>query len=142
MYNFCVINKVVVRYLDGKVIRGSTADFHPDRDVFHVTVTTAESTKSVEVKLKDLKAVFFVKELLGLDKHRTKKKTTFEEMKDKKLIGKKVKVEFIDGEILCGLTMGYSPQRKGFFFNPIDPDTNNERIFAIMKAVKEVTVYE
>ena len=92
--------------------------------------------------MSELKAVFFVRELLGLDKYRQKVKRTFEEIKDKKLIGKKVKIEFNDGEVLYGLTLGYSPHRKGFFLNPIDPESNNERIYAIMSAVKDVTVYE
>ena len=38
--------------------------------------------------------------------------------------------------------MGYSPQRRGFFFSPIDPESNNERIFAILSAVKDISFYD
>ncbi|MBA7544798.1 hypothetical protein ES705_37159 [subsurface metagenome] len=58
------------------------------------------------------------------------------------MIGRKVKVEFTDGEVLFGITLGYSANRRGFFFTPIDPESNNERIFAIINAVKDITFYE
>jgi hypothetical protein len=142
VYNLFVVNKVVVRYQDGRIERGSTADFHPAEDVFHIITKEYGQTKTIKVKVQELKAVFFVKELLGKSKHTPKVKRTFDEVKDKKLIGKKIKVEFNDGEVLYGVTLGYSPHRKGFFLNPIDPESNNERIYAIMSAIKEVTVYE
>jgi len=135
-------NRVVVRYLDGRIERGYTADFQPHKEVFHLVVKGETEDKSIAVKIANLKAVFFVKELHGLDKSRPVVKRSFEELKDEKLIGKKVKVEFVDGEVLQGLTLGYSPQRRGFFFTPIDPESNNERIFAVLSAVKDITFFE
>jgi len=128
-------NKVVVRYLDGEVNQ-------PGKDVFHLVVKEDGGDRSIAVKMAALKAVFFVKELGGLDKSRPVVKRTFDQVKDQKLIGKKVKVEFVDGEVLYGLTLGYSPQRRGFFFTPIDPESNNERIFAVLSAVKDIRFYE
>jgi hypothetical protein len=135
-------NKVVVHYLDGHLERGYTSDFLPTKELFHLIVKEGGKDKSVPVKLINLKAVFFVKELLGKKRVRPVQKKTFEEIADKTLIGKKVHVEFVDGESLYGLTMGYSPQRRGFFFSPIDPESNNERIFAILSAVKDITFYD
>jgi len=135
-------NKVVVRYLDGEVKRGYTTDLQPGKDVFHLVVKEDGGDRSIAVKMAALKAVFFVKELGGLDKSRPVVKRTFDQVKDQKLIGKKVKVEFVDGEVLYGLTLGYSPQRRGFFFTPIDPESNNERIFAVLSAVKDIRFYE
>jgi len=135
-------NKVVVHYLDGRVERGHTSDFQPIKEIFHIITKDEGKDKSLPIKLVNLKAVFFVKELTG--KHRTRPviKKTFDDFKDKALVGKKVKVEFNDGETLYGLTLGYSPQRRGFFFTPLDPESNNERIFAILSAVKDITFYE
>jgi hypothetical protein len=145
-YDSCIeytmSNKVVIRYQNGKVERGYTTDFQPGKEVFHLVIKGEKEDKAIAVKMNDLKAVFFVKELHGMDKSRPVVKRTFDEVKDKKLIGKKVKVEFTDGEALYGLTMGYSPQRKGFFFSPIDPESNNERIFAVLTAVKQISFYE
>jgi len=134
-------NKVVIHYLNGNVERGYTTDFQPNKEVFHLVVKD-NGEKSILVKILNLKAVFFVKKLNGLSKTRFKTKRSFEEIKDKKLIGKKVRVEFTDGEILCGLTLGYSADRRGFFFTPIDTEGNNERIFAVLNAVKDITFYE
>ncbi len=134
-------NKVVVHYLDGNVERGYTTDFQPNKEIFHLIVED-NGEKSLPVKIINLKAVFFVKNLKGLNKTRVKAKKSFEEIKDKKSIGRKVKVEFTDGEVLFGLTLGYSANRRGFFFTPIDPESNNERIFAIINAVKDITFYE
>lgn len=135
-------NRVVIRYLDGRIERGYTTDFQPHKEVFHLTVKGEKEDKSIPVKMANLKAVFFVKELHGMNKDRPVVKRTFEDVKDQKLIGKKVKVEFIDGEVLQGLTLGYSPQRRGFFFTPIDSESNNERIFAVLSAVKDITFHD
>lgn len=135
-------NKVVVHYLDHRIERGYTSDFKPDKTIFHLVVKEGEKEKSIPVKISNLKAVFFVKELTGKSRTRPVEKKTFEDIKDQNLVGRKVKVEFIDGEVLYGLTMGYSPQRQGFFFTPIDPESNNERIFAVLNAVKDITFYD
>jgi hypothetical protein len=128
--------------MDGRIARGSTTDFMPNRDIFHIVSKEGEKSKTSAIKMSELKAVFFVKELEGLDKDRPVIKRDFDDVGDKKLIGKKVKVTFIDGEELLGLTLGYSPQRRGFFFTPIDPESNNERIFAVLTAVKDIEFYE
>lgn len=135
-------NRVVVRYINGTIERGYTTDFMPGKDVFHLTTKGEKEQRTVAVKMAELKAVFFVKELTGMNSDRPVIKRTFNEVKDQKLIGKKVKVEFNDGEVLYGITLGYSPQRRGFFFTPIDPESNNERIFAVLSAVKEITFHE
>lgn len=137
-----MVNKIVIHYLDGRLERGYTTDFQPHKEVFHLIVKENEKEKSLPVKMTNLKAVFFVKQLMGKTRTRPVVKKTFEEFKDKSLVGKKVKVEFNDGEVLYGLTVGYSPQRRGFFFTPIDPESNNERIFAILSAVKDITFYD
>jgi hypothetical protein len=49
-----------------------------------------------------------------------------------------VEVTFADGEILVGSTMGYDPNRQGFFLFPVDPKSNNMRVYAVCSAVKQV----
>jgi len=44
-----------------------------------------------------------------------------------------------EGEFgLMGFTVGYAPDRPGFFFVPCDPESNNLRIFVIRAAVAKV----
>ena len=129
-------NRIVARYLDGRVVKGQTADFLPTRPTFHVVPSpqAGAAIHVVEVKLAELKAVFFVKDLVG--------DGTYDEGKafpaGTKVPGRKVQVEFKDGETIVGTTQGYQPDRPGFFVVPIDPRSNNDRCFVVMAAVKDV----
>ena len=131
-------NRVVVHYLNGEIEKGYTTDFHPDKEVFHLVIAEADREMLIPIKVDNLKAVFFVKELKGMGGAGHVDKITFEDIKDQQLRGKKARVEFNDGEVICGFTLGYSPLRRGFFFTPLDTESNNERIFAVLKAVKDI----
>ena len=58
---------VAVRFLDGRVIKGETADFRPARGHFEVTV--AGNPDPVRITTRDLKALFFIKTMEGNSKH-------------------------------------------------------------------------
>ena len=45
---------------------------------------------------------------------------------------------FRDSEVITGYTFGYDPGRSGFFVMPTDEASNNERIFVVRSAVREV----
>ncbi len=129
-------NRVVARFLDGRVLKGTTADFLPTRPLFHVVIPPqgAGAAQSVEIKLSDLKAVFFVKDLVGDARYNEGKSF----LPDARAMGRKVHVEFKDGETVVGTTQGYQPDRPGFFVVPVDPKSNNDRCFVVMAAVKDV----
>jgi len=93
-----MLNKVVVRFIDGAVARGYTTDFNPNKEVFHLIVKTKQGEKPFIVRTRALKAIFFVKDLNG-NGHSSLKKS-FDDFKNIRVYGKRVKVEFIDGEIL------------------------------------------
>jgi hypothetical protein len=128
--------KIVVRYADGRVAKGHTADLSPDKPRFHLLGDRpAETGALAEVWLKDLKAVFFVRDFTGNPQHNERKEFAPGERSQ----GRKVRVEFLDGEVLLGYTMGYNPQRPTFFLVPGDDTSNNERILVVLQAVKAVT---
>lgn len=130
-------NLVVVHFKNGKLLKGHTRDFLPTRDSFHLTSELDEDKGHVyTVWLVDLKAVFFVKTLHGSLEYKEKKK--FEEVDTSRHRGLKMKLLFKDGETVRGLSLGYSKERKGFFLIPVDPDSNNERIWVIADAVREI----
>jgi hypothetical protein len=132
-------NRVVARYRDGRILKGYTHDFLPMKDTFHLTSEDAITKGTIhEVNIADLKAIFFVKTFDGNKFYHEKKK--FEEVDDSKLRGLKIKVEFFDGEVIRGISLGYNKNKKGFFISDIDPDSNNERIFVIADACKSVQV--
>ena len=128
-------NKIVVRYQDGKLRKGFTNDFFPNKDLFHlVPMDAPPGSKPEDVRIPELKAVFFVKEFGGNPGY--KDKPEFDATKP--VIGRKIQVTFKDGEVMLGTTQGYQPGRPGFFVVPADPQSNVERCFVITAATKEV----
>jgi small nuclear ribonucleoprotein (snRNP)-like protein len=129
-------NKVVVRFQNGNVMKGFTADFMPNKDVFHLTPSDAQpGSPLLKVNIKDCKALFFVKDFEGDLKYNEKKE--FDPTRN--LGGRKIKVVFKDNETLIGTTQGYQPDRPGFFVFPADPKSNNDRSFVVSAATKQVS---
>jgi hypothetical protein len=95
--------KVVVHYINGEVIKGSTRDFFPNKDLFHLFLTTDPTGEAIEVLMKDLKAIFFVRDFTGDPQYNERK-------------------IFLEGENSPG-RKGYDPSRKGFCLFPADPET-------------------
>jgi hypothetical protein len=127
-------NRVVAHYLDGRVVKGTTQDFFPNRPIFRVL--PAGAGKETEIQCRQLKAVFFVKDLTG-DENR-KDLRGFVDGPGETVKGKKIAVRFRDGEFLCGYSLSYSPERVGFFLFPSDPGSNNLRIYVMTYAAAEV----
>ena len=57
--------KVVARYADGRLVKGYTFDFSPAQPRFHVFEQPSATGPSTQVLLRELKAVFFVRDFLG-----------------------------------------------------------------------------
>jgi len=126
--------KVVVRYVDGRLVKGTTQDFFPNKDRFHLRPDTTNPEEPSEILIRDLKAVFFVKDFTGNQEYNERKEYGNGDTAQ----GRKVEVLFIDGEKLVGSTLGYDPNRLGFFLFPVDPESNNIRVFAVTASVKSV----
>jgi len=135
-----VQNLVVARYQDGRIIKGTTYDFGPQKKGFHVVPVAGEGKEVSEVLFSDLKAVFFVKSLEGKQGYPLPKEVTEEKAEPRTQM--KVKITFLDGETLMGTTQGYALEREGFFIVPLEEDSNNLRIFVVSKAVKDVDTWK
>ncbi|MEO5617629.1 MAG: hypothetical protein ABIS67_07640 [Candidatus Eisenbacteria bacterium] len=127
-------NKVVIHSLGGKLLKGTTQDFFPNRPLFHVLPLDGKAP--IEVKAKQLKAVFFVKDYAGQSNRRDNR--GFITGPGETAQGKKLAVRFKDGELLCGYSLSYSPDREGFFLFPADAGSNNTRIYVLTAACAEV----
>jgi hypothetical protein len=79
-----------------------------------------------------LKAVFFTKDFEGNKDHKD------DYSHEVRGAGRKMRVEFNDGEVVVGYSLGYSPDRQGFFLTPADVNGNNERIFVLTESSKKV----
>ena len=129
-------SKIVARYQDGRIVKGFTSDFLPTKDHMHVVpVGAAPNAAPNEVSIKDLKAIFFVKDFQGNAQHHD----VNEFDPQKPVPGRKLRVVFKDGETLVGTTQGYQPGRPAFFLIPADPAANTERCFVISSATREVS---
>jgi hypothetical protein len=96
-------NEVVARYLNGKVVKGVSLDVDPERPICHIRTPAG----TLEVKLKELKALFFVKNLVGDAAHDEALRL---EPGDGRARGSlPIALEFVDGEKLVGLTVRYPP---------------------------------
>jgi len=126
--------KVVAHDRAGKILKGYTRDFFPHKDRFHLFPVDRPESQGTAVFLKDLKAVFMVRDFAGNPDYVDRKKYA----EGEKPSGKKMEVIFNDGEVLVGSTLGYDRSRPGFFILPVDPKSNNLRVFVILSAVKKV----
>ena len=131
-------NQVVVRFMDGVLKKGFTHDFTPLKDTFHLTLEDTEKVETVTVS--ELKAIFFVKTFRGNEAYDEKK--FFEQVDQSSSRGLKMRVLFKDGEIIRGVSLGYNPNKKGFFLIPVDPDSNNDRIYIVADACRDIKVGE
>jgi hypothetical protein len=125
--------KIVVRYNDGKILKGHVQDFHPSRPQFSLWPSiNATPRERVVVAVGRLKAVFFVRDFNGNPGYKGQAAATTRGQ------GRRVEVTFNDGESITGTTLNYRPDGQGFFVSPADPDDNNKRIFVVAAALKRV----
>ena len=123
------LNNVVVRLKNDAVLKGKTSDFFPNKTSFHLEKLDG---KILGIEVEQLKAIFFVKDINGDENRPDIYDDTI------KGSGKKIKCTFSDGESITGYTLGYSPDRHGFYMTPADLNGNNERIFVVKSATQNV----
>jgi len=129
-------NRVVVHYLDGRLLKGMTEDFFPDRPSFHLRLLNMSEVR--DIKCGELKSVFFVKDFRGNSKRRDIR--GFDHVTPELSQGKKIAVRFKDRELICGFTLSYMPGRSGFFMTPADPRSNNLRVYVLVHATEEILI--
>ncbi len=125
------MSRVVVRYLDGRMIKGTTEDFAPGTDQF--TILT-EKGETVRVQgFAGMKAVLFVKTLEGDRLHQEEKDFAIASQ-----FGRRTVVVFEDKEEMPGYTLPGQTEQPQFFLFPVDPKANNAKVYVIREATTEV----
>ena len=125
-------SKVIIRFKDGRMLKGFMEEFFPGSSVFEFKKDPSED--STNVAIDDLKAIFFVRELDGNPGYVEKKEFS----EDETYLGKKVEVTFNDGEVAFGTVLAYAPDRPGFLMAPSDENSNNIKVFVVSSAVKDL----
>ena len=126
-------HKIVVRYNNGRLVKGCTTNFNPNAPAFTLTPAEAASTappEAIDVCL--LKAIFFVRDFAGNPGR--KDRDSFEARQP--YAGRRIEVVFKDGEVLIGSASTYSPTFQGFFVFPADTDSNTLKVFAVNASVR------
>jgi hypothetical protein len=123
---------IVVHFKNRAMLKGTTANFFPQRPSFHLVTSAGVAT---EVQISELKAIFFVKSFAGDPSH--KESQDFPQQGGAGM-GRKARVVCNDGEVLAGFCPSYRKDLKGFFLFPADKNSNNERIFVVADSVKNV----
>ena len=127
------MNRAVVAFLDGRRLKGYVFNFSALKESFRLfSDGPAGQQSGSDILMKDLKAIFFVKDFAG-DPDYTKLSSL-----DAPKHGRKVVVTFRDGEELSGVTEAYNPQKLGFFMFPHDENGNNLRVFVVNRNVRQV----
>ncbi len=123
------MNKLVVHTAVGRLLKGHANDFSPMRSTFHLRLDDPAG-EIVEVHLKNLKAVFFVRDFFGDPAYRESR-----DFSKAPAYGKRIKVTFEDGEVFFGTSEGIHRNRIGFFISPADPGVNTIRAFVINESI-------
>ena len=98
-------------------------------------MTDTAGAKPIEISKNDLKALFFVRDFKGDSQHVESNKFN----PSRPPAGRRIRVEFKDGEIMVGTTVGYQAGRQGFFLMPADLSSNIERCYIVAAATREIS---
>src|SRR5262245_44622819 len=132
-------DKVVAHYKDGRIVKGHTRDFSPGRDSFTLHPYVGV-TGPLPVFLDELKAVFHVRTFEGNRDHPPSrgKVGMVEEPRFSQVMenGRRVALQFNDGERLWGYAEMDDPPERGFFFFPTDPGDNNLRVYVVRSSLR------
>jgi len=119
---------------EGRILKGSSSDFSPNRPFFHL-VTIQRPFDSEKVWVVNQKAIFFVKDFTGdashLDLHDWRRAPN---------TVKHVVVTFRDREKLFGTAESVERDHTGFFLLPLDPYGNNIKAYVVNSFVESVEI--
>jgi hypothetical protein len=121
---------IVARRLDGRVAKGHAVSFEPASEV---VLETEGGGGRIRIPARELKAVFFVKDLKGDPKREDSRS-----YRDSGLVGRRLWVEFNDGEQMAGWSLSYRRGCQGFYLFPTDPHSNIEMAWVFTRAIRSV----
>ena len=130
-------NRVIARFRDGRLLRGTTINFRPDATYCHIDPPDRPYGEGQRVEFTDLKAIFFVRDLRGNPFYKDRRSFVHPPG-----YGRCVRVKFRDGEEMLGIVHHVDRTKPGFFIFPSDPDSNNERVFAMFDFVTSIEYIE
>jgi hypothetical protein len=95
----------------------------------------ADDGETIQVNISDLKAIFFLK-----DPRRREAEMQLGATVSDSPVGAPARVEFFDGEIVHGRVEEYRMENSGFFLYPTSPESNNEVVFVVARAINTLSL--
>jgi hypothetical protein len=130
--------QIVVRYLDGRIVKGTPATWDIESEGFGLLPRDAlpGSTEEVFIHFDDLKAVYFVRDFDGgIREKRASPKYHF--------LGTHMILTFHDGEEMEGYTSEvYDARSPRFYFFPADQSANTMSVLVERKHLKNIEVLD
>ena len=128
--------KAVLAFLDGRRLKGHIFGFSAVRPTFFVfPPESPHGGAGTEVRMSDLKAVFFVRDFAGGNEQKEASRAKYPS-------SRYIEVIFRDGERIRGFTDAFRTSKPGFFMFPDEADSNNLRIFVVNQHVCEVKLLD
>lgn len=125
-------NRVVACATNGQTHDGFTADFTPTQGQLELHAEPTASSTAAVVPFSELKMIRFVKDPARRERSVGDIAATATPK------GRKLRVTFSDGQQLEGTTESYRRSAPGFFVEPSDADGDDDRVFVIGSATKQV----
>jgi hypothetical protein len=125
-------HKIVAHMKDGRIHKGMTHDFDPERETLHLLPAEGGGVP-LRLRLEDMKAVFWVKDYIGNRQFSPRRGFGTAHGDERKAIA-----VFADGEEIWGTLDDPSEGERGFFLTPADPEDNNVRVYVVRSALKEL----
>ena len=127
-------HKLVVRYLDGRILKGTTYKLDTERKGFYlICVNPLPGHEEVMIEFDKVKGVFYVKDFDG-------KPVQDDEMEEYIPEGHEITVKFKDGEVIHGFALHYSESSPTFFVDIADPSENTYVALVNRAACEEITL--
>lgn len=118
--------KLIAKFMDGRIRKGYSDDFLLLNETFHIS-NASDAKDKEEIRMKDLKAVFFVDDFAGNSRYVEKKRTS------RPTYHNKISIRFHDGEEIIGYANDDYLGSDVIRLVPVDPLSNNTLIFVVRK---------
>jgi hypothetical protein len=130
--------QLVVKYLDGRILKGTPASWDIDSDGFNILPRDAlpGSNEEIYISFADLKAVYFVRDFDGQIGRKLVSPAT-------QIHGLHMLITFHDNEKIEGYTSeSYSPESPRFYFFPADQSGNTISLLVEREHLKDIQVLD
>ncbi len=128
-------HKLVVRFNDGRVLKGTTSSFSTSDPTFVLRrEDQSPGSESAIIDLRQVKALFFVRSFQGDPGHQDRR--SFEE--GQPYGGRRIQVVFQDGEVMVGSSPNFKGDGLGFYLFPADEESNTLKVFVVSASVKVI----